>query len=41
MTLLNGKSIDTEQLLKNRDIVSVGNVKEGVNKLPLVVYLNT
>ena len=41
MTLLNGKSIVTEQLLKNRDIISVGNVKNGVNKLPLVVYLNT
>ena len=40
MTLLNGKSIDTEQLLKNGDIISVGNIKKGINKLPLVVYLN-
>jgi protease PrsW len=41
MTLLNGKSIDGEQLLKNRDTITVGNVNNGFNKLPLVVHLST
>ena len=40
MTLLNAESINEQCTLRNGDVISIGNIKKGINKLPLVVCLN-